>query len=120
MMRDCRRERWPHRTPIESPVLQNGPAARDGLLLRGEEDAIGLFPNRWRHCFEQARYRLIERAIGHHRGDHGSHPDIIISSRDRLDSLERWSRKFAEEVVSCRAALTHELGRAEECRDIVY
>src|SRR3984885_1707997 len=120
MMRNCWRERRPDRAPIEVPVLQNSPAARDGLLMRGKADAVSLLSNRCGHGLKQARYRLVERTIGHHRGNHRPHSYIIVSSRNGLDALGSRSRKFTKEIVSCRAALAHKLGPTEERRDVVY
>ena len=117
MQRDCRRHRGPHHGSVAVPSVQDGPHPLDRLLPGRQAERRHRGPQMRRQRVHQARDRLVQRHVGHHRRDDGAHAGLRIGFGNRRDAFLGRQRKFDEQVVAGGAALQQHLGGTDRRRD---
>jgi hypothetical protein len=113
VVRDGRRHREPDLPAIERPSVQSRAHAVDAGLPRHGLELGDVLAQRRAQDVHQAGDRLVHRAVGDHRRDHGAHPDVCIGAAQRLHALERRHGELERQIVGCGDALEHHLDRAD-------
>jgi len=107
------RDRWPQRraqlVAIMAPVCKNVTRHRGARLVRSRLDPPHLFLEVSRQGLGKTRKRLIQGVVGHHRRDHGTHPDRAVRFGNRIEPFARGHRILDEQIVGRRASLVHQL-----------
>jgi hypothetical protein len=116
---DRRPKRGTDLVAIERPRAEQVPAHAQVLFPRRRAKSLDLPARGLGQRFEQARQRLPERPVRHHRRDHRTDADLRVGARGGVDALHRRRRQLEVEVIAGGAAAAHELDGGELRREVL-
>ena len=108
-------EAWAHPVQRVGPGAEGLGAGRERLVERRQGDPGQLRAQGLGECLEQARQRLVEGAIGHHRSNDRTDAGIDIGLAHRMQPVDGYPWQFDGEIEAGRAAFADELDR-RKCR----
>ena len=85
-----------------------------GGFRRGGSHCLGDRSQLRREGVQKPRDRLVEGAIGDHRGNYRAHADIGVGPRDVREGLGTWDRQHRRQVVAGGAAFAQHLHRRQQ------
>jgi hypothetical protein len=92
---------------------------RDDVVGSAHAHGAGLAAVDPGHRIDEARQRLIEGEVRHHRRDHRAQPNLPVGARDRGHTVDGRDGKLEKQVVAGGGALLHLVDGGDQRRQIL-